>query len=274
MADSTPPRPKPTAAPRQPAGREPSEAEPALPGVRVTYYRRMKRQRVYSVTVGWDKRRKERPPAAAEGVPVIVRLIMAGAQVLPSERVLDPFKPDDRATFFVTPLARGWLRGETLEVLVGGRKVRQVRLRAKVVSQRPTWVLLALTFLVPWFLLTYFKYSPLQDPTQTPGRSLEERIRENLPELPAVVDEKAPAVRDTLLVAPENFGNFYEVACKYVREQPVAFYATLVLLVLTLLSWFCHRERSKRVRTAPLPLLVRESAESPAAVRRTAGAVE
>jgi len=120
----------------------------------------MSLQRVYGVTVGWPKRKDARraPPGAP---PVTLRLLMAGAQVVPTEHTLDPNDPDAKATFYVTPLAKGWLRNERLEILVGGRKVQDMPLPAKVGGQGLTWTLLLLAVLVPWLLLTYGKYSPL-----------------------------------------------------------------------------------------------------------------
>jgi len=137
---------------------------PTLPPLQVRYYRRMHRQRVYAVTVSWHNKDERRPPAGTG--PVLLRLLMAGAQVVPSEQPLDPARRDARATFYVTPLARGWLRGERLEVLVDGRKVQEMPLMVNVSSQKMTWVLLALTILVPWCLLTYFK-GPLVEPMVT-----------------------------------------------------------------------------------------------------------
>src|SRR5207247_3183836 len=128
--------------------------------LQVRYFRRMSLQRVYGVTVGWPKRKDARraPPGAP---PVTLRLLMAGAQVVPTEHTLDPNDPDAKATFYVTPLAKGWLRNERLEILVGGRKVQDMPLPAKVGGQGLTWTLLLLAVLVPWLLLTYGKYSPL-----------------------------------------------------------------------------------------------------------------
>src|SRR5436305_1965140 len=129
--------------------------------LQVRYFRRMSLQRVYGVSVGWPKRKDERR-APAGTPPVTVRLLMAGAQVVPSEHTLDPNEPEAKATFYVTPLAKGCLRSERLEILVGGRKVQEMPLPAKVGGQGLTWALLLLALLVPWFLLTYGKYSPLE----------------------------------------------------------------------------------------------------------------
>src|SRR2546428_3012168 len=158
MADAAPRGKMPP--PRSVPPRE-SRPENTLPPLQIRYYRRMSRQRVYNVTVGWPKSRPK-PPAGTP--PVSVRLLMAGAQVVPSEHVLDPNKADAQATFYVTPLARGWLRSEKLEVIVQGRKVQETRLASKVCSQRMTAVLLLLTLIVPWFILNYLKYAPPGSP--------------------------------------------------------------------------------------------------------------
>src|SRR4051812_29289199 len=98
------------------------------PQVQVHYYRRMRPNRVYPVVVSWKG-------AARTAAPVTVRLVMAGAQVVPPEQTLEPGR-DERATFYVTPLARGWLRGERVEVLQDGRKVQEIRLPCKATTQR------------------------------------------------------------------------------------------------------------------------------------------
>src|SRR5262249_31612953 len=128
------------------------------PQLQVRYYRKMRPHRVYPVVVSW-KSGKGRPVADS---PVVVRLLLPGAQVVPAEQTLEP-GADARATFHVTPIARGWMRGERLEVVQDGRKVQEIRLPCKVTTQRLTWVLLALTFLVPWLITPLFTTSPLMD---------------------------------------------------------------------------------------------------------------
>src|SRR5262245_28961059 len=145
-----------------PSGRERGQrerSENTLGPLQVRYYRRMRLQRVYAAVVSWPDRGDRSPPAGTP--PVTVRLLMAGAQIVPSEQTLDAADPDARATFYVTPLAKGWLRHERLEVLVGGRKVQEVPLPAKVTSQWATIALLILALVIPWFLLSV-KYSPPQ----------------------------------------------------------------------------------------------------------------
>lgn len=150
MAKAIPPRPV-------PAGRPARTSANTLSPLRITYYRRMHRQRVYPVTIGWNS--KDRAPAGAK--PVKLRLLMAGAQIVPTEQTLDPAKTDGVANFYVTPLARGNLYGERLEVLIDDRKVQEVPLSCKVTSQRMTLFLLALAFIIPTLMLHYGKYSYL-----------------------------------------------------------------------------------------------------------------
>jgi hypothetical protein len=155
MAESA--KGKPTSS--RPAARDAGRAENTIAPLQVRYYRRMSPRRVYGVSVSWPKKEERRAPAGTP--PLTVRLLMAGAQVVPAEHTLDPNDPAAKATFYVTPIAKGWLRNERLEILVGGRKVQEMTLPAKVGSQGLTIALLVLAFLIPWFLLSYGKYSPL-----------------------------------------------------------------------------------------------------------------
>jgi hypothetical protein len=118
----------------------------------------MRPHHVYPVTVRWRVSRGAEPASQ----PVVVRLLGGGAQIVPSEAALDPSRPDKAATFYVTPLALGPLRGVRLEVLHQGRKVQETPLRMKSVRQTWTWALLALTLLVTWFCLSPLKYNPMR----------------------------------------------------------------------------------------------------------------
>src|SRR5437899_1477134 len=132
------------------------------PQVQVRYYRRMRPNRVYPVVVGWRG-------GARAAAPVTVRLVMAGAQVVPAEQTLEA-GGDGRATFYVTPLVRGWLRGERLEVLQDGRKVQEIRLPCKATTQRLTWLLLFLTIFVAWWVVPI-----LTDPIRLPKPQTEQQ---------------------------------------------------------------------------------------------------
>jgi hypothetical protein len=249
---------KPAPAPTH--GGAPERMGPSLPPLKVTYYKRMKRQRVYAVTATWHNPEKRRPPAGAG--PVVVRLLMAGAQVVPSEQPLDASKPDAKAVFYVTPLARGWLRHECMEILVGGRKVQEMPLATNVTSQRLTWVLLLLTILVPWALLHYIQHSPLsfspereKDIKKTVGEVLAKRIAKSMPETPGYVKDYVPWVHDGLVSFRENvIGDGFTLLWNVSQHHPLPHYAAIAFLFLTILSWFMHRDRRKRRYGKPVPV--------------------
>jgi hypothetical protein len=239
-----------------------------LSPLQIRYYRRMHLQRVYPLTVSWYERDERRPAGAAP--PVLVRLLVAGAQVVPSELPLDPARRDAHATFYVTPLARGWLRGEHLEVLVGGRKVQELPFSTHVTSQKMTWFLLIMTMLVPWFLLTYCTGPlTLQDPTsarktkmgidhkrevRSRGWFLEEEIKKHVPAVPEAVDENLPFVRNALLAARRFVTDIYDTLIQQSSQRPLAFYAGTSLLFLTALSWWLHRAKRRRSIGMPIPI--------------------
>lgn len=250
MAKAMPPRPAPAARPaRTPAN--------TLSPLRITYYRRMHQQHVYPVTISWNS--KDRPPAGAK--PVKLRLLLAGAQIVPTEQILDPGKTDAVANFYVTPLARGHLYGERLEVLIDDRKVQEVPLSCKVTSQRLTLFLLAMSFVVPWLMLHYGKYSyltpagkqELQSIRRTPGALLESRLEQNLPPVPAFIEENAKQLAEVLEEVPEKVGSVYELLWMN-RDEPIALYTGLGLLLLTVMCWFMRRPKRKRRIGPPIPL--------------------
>src|SRR5689334_4542121 len=142
--------------------RDEERSDSNLPPLRVRYYRLMKPNRVSTVEVYWPKSAKLPRDTQARG-DLTVRLIVAGAQVLPSEQTMNPAQPGAKAVFYVTPLAKGWLRNEKLEVLSQGRKVQEIPMASKVVSQRLTWFLLFCTFFVPWFILDQIKYGAMAE---------------------------------------------------------------------------------------------------------------
>src|SRR4051794_20293229 len=141
MPESPPSRGRPAAQPSAAYGRSAGS-----PHIQFRHYRRMRPNRVYPFVVSW------RESGRGTG-PVVVRLVMAGAQVVPAEHTLDPAHPGDQVTFHVTPPARGQLRGERLEVVQDGRKVQELRLPCKVTTQRLTWFFLFLTLVVAWWVV-------------------------------------------------------------------------------------------------------------------------
>jgi hypothetical protein len=224
----------------------------------------MRPNRVYPVVVGW--RGGARPAA-----PVTVRLVMAGAQVVPAEQTLEP-GGDERATFYVTPLARGWLRGERLEVLQDGRKVQEIRLPSKATTQRSTWVLLLLTVFVAWWVVPILTDKAMVPKTQTdqeklegavvqyeqPATGLTKRVKEYLPRMLPVAEKYLPkdVTRNLTRDIPEQIGSSIYILYDYEANQhiPIAEALVGVLILLTLFSWFTHLERRKSRVGRPLPV--------------------
>jgi hypothetical protein len=242
-----------------------SKSDTILPPLRVRYYRQIKPQRVYTVQVSWKK--PENPPRGP-GKEVTVRLIAAGAQVLPSEQTLDASQPDAKAVFYLTPLAKGWLRNEKLEVLAQGRKVQELPLATKVVTQRLTWFLLFCTFFVPWFITEYIKNSPMLDKirnaegsiiTPTVEKQVKNYLIDNLPQIPR--DMKGGTI-DTSVKATEDFvANAYRTIVLVCGIQPIALYVGVILLFMALISAFLHRQSRCRLTGKPITIPGAKGAE-------------
>ncbi|MGF1579844.1 MAG: hypothetical protein ACFCD0_10815 [Gemmataceae bacterium] len=122
------------------------------PELSVLYPKRMRPNRTYKVEASWAKAREE-ASVPKNTPPFVLRLVMGGAQVVPFERTIDPSDPKAKASFFVTPINRGWVKGSRLEIIQNGKKVDEVSLSAKTVTLRTTWVFLLLAFFLPWWLI-------------------------------------------------------------------------------------------------------------------------
>lgn len=266
--------------------REAGRAEDGLGVLQVRYFRRMRPQHVYGVVVTWPKGQERRVPAATP--PVTVRLLMAGAQVVPAELPLDPSDANAKATFYVTPLAKGWLRNERLEVLVGGRKVQEVPLPSKVRGQGLTWLLLALAILLPWFLLSYGKYSPLKLNKEDVESVLNTK---QVKALPLIQQQEIRFAKDPVEAAqlriPElrqfdpgqvlhlrlknelpdyltdiegvdeglkKVGEMYDNIVVWNGQYPIAFYVFVGLLLLALISFILHQDSRGRKVSRPIPV--------------------
>jgi hypothetical protein len=231
--------------------------------VQVRYYRRMKPNRVYPVVVSWRG-------SARAATPITVRLVMAGAQVVPAEQTLEP-GGDGRVTFYVTPIARDWMRGERLEVLQDGRKVQEIRLPCKATTQRLTWLLLLLTIFTAWWVVpiltdpTRVARAPTDrdiiegNPTQYDegAKGLTSRVKSYLPRLLPAAEKHLPkdVTRNLTTDIPEQIGASIYVLYSYENNEniPIAEAILGVLILLTLWSWYTHLERRKRRVGKPLP---------------------
>jgi hypothetical protein len=142
------------------------EAGPALS---VRYWQRMRPHKVYPVVVSTT--------GGGPSSPATVRLVMAGAQVVPAEQPLDAANPREELTFYVTPLAKGNLRAECIEVVQGGAKIQELPIPCQVCTQKPALVLLLCALLIPWLMLHFLVYAPIGYQTPLAGDGTEEYIR-------------------------------------------------------------------------------------------------
>jgi hypothetical protein len=244
--------------------RDDEHTDATLPPLCVRYYRLMKPHRVSTVEVYWKKAPKPLGEARGE---VTLRLIVAGAQVLPSEQTMSAARPDAKAVFYVTPLAKGWLRNEKLEILSQGRKIQEIPMATKVVSQRLTWFLLFCTFFVPWFISEFLKYGPMGESWVVNERrhyhkiaqEVEKHIKENVPpplEFPPPLDSlnRSPVER-FLLDIPGFLGTAFEKMVLVSGILPIAYYSAIGFLGLTLISAFFHMPKRRKSTGKPIPVL-------------------
>jgi hypothetical protein len=237
----------------------------------------MRKGKVYPAVVSWVGAGRD------GGEPVTVRLVMAGAQVVPSELVMDPNEPRATATFYVTPLADGGLRGEKLEVLHRGQKIQEIRTPASTTSQRGTLVWVVLAILIPWLLVHFFMYSPIgykaplnldgtekevREPWKEKQKSLKDptkdvavedraeevitlRVKQNTPDLKATLHDFFD-YEDVQKFPGEAYAHLF----KNYRDmdQPLALYVFIALMIVAFISFLVRMEGRRRVTGKPLPL--------------------
>src|SRR5262249_2550719 len=103
------------------ARRAPARSEPTGPKLLIRYYKRMKPARADPLTVTGPAPGKRAEDAGfGKGPVVVVRPVIAGAQVTPTEQRLE-INPGNQISFIVTPLARGKLPRARLEVFAPGQ---------------------------------------------------------------------------------------------------------------------------------------------------------
>jgi hypothetical protein len=88
-----------------------------------------------------------------------IRPVIPGAQVTPSHYELE--MTGSTPAFYVTPVARGRLADARLEVYSHGRLVQEIPTPMRGTWQRPTWVLLFLTVLIPLGIYYFTKHVDL-----------------------------------------------------------------------------------------------------------------
>jgi hypothetical protein len=215
-------------------------AESLLP-LQVRYYKCMRRGRTYPVEISWKS--AERGVAARA---VNLRLEMAGALVVPTERVMRPNDPDDTTTFYVTPLSTGKLHHCVLEVRQDSVKIHEMPLKARVGSYKFTLFLLVMAFAIPWLLVNYCK-TPYQLEKLGPRDSLVALIEGNTPDLTDLalsLPESMP-IKEWVKTGTEHVGTAYGHLSEWCNLYPIASYTALGFLVLAFFSAWWNRPKRK-----------------------------
>jgi hypothetical protein len=210
----------------------------------------MKPFRTYSlvVEVGGKKRRDEEDKD--QGGVVVIRPIVAGAQVQPPEQRFVT-APGNQVVFHVTPLSRGRLPRARVEVFAPRQAPETIPLRMKAKTQRLAWLLLLLAVLVPLFMVkvTTGSWSPSRDLTG----NLKDPLQKNLPPIP-MISERTSALGDTFkdFTVVDLIGDGLILGWTKLDEA-VADYRWLPttvgfgFLVLAFIAWVFHRPARKRL---------------------------
>lgn len=214
-----------------------------FPALGVQYYRRMKQARVYPVTISW----RERPKPIGSIKNVTLRLLAAGAQIVPSEQTLDASRPELKATFFVTPLARGWLRAQRVEVVVAGRKVQEIPFASRVTCQcwASFWFIMAVA--APILLIWLRRIDVI---------GVVEGMRHQFPAMPEFITDNVPGVGEAWTWLTGWVADAAANFMKFNAEHLLAFPTGLVCLLLSIFSLFMHRDAKARRYSEPIAVPV------------------
>jgi hypothetical protein len=254
---SNPAAPAVQTAPARPESHPSGEGPPQQ--LRVRFYRRMKRARVYPLYVELQRLADNRPVARAVSVPLQARPLIPGALVTPAEAPLDAAWP--RAVFHLTPLARGRMPDARVDLYEQGHRIHEMPLPMKTTSQRPTLVWLMLAVLLYW-AISYGcgvrDYSSAKAPIVdkaggvfAPG-PVEEAVKGVVPAhwawgqqhlMPLVGDRVAPA-------AQRAYDRLHDLE----KHGHLSLWVLAVLLGITVISWVTHTAR--RARRVSKPFVV------------------
>jgi hypothetical protein len=222
------------------------------------YHTVMKPQRIYPLTVEVPTSRKD-GEAGGVGTVIVVRPVIAGAQVVPAEQRLDTSEPENQVTFYVTPLARGRLPQARVEVFAPGQAPQDVPMPMKAMTQRLSWLLLVLAFVLPWFMVKITKGDWRPSGVTSSGKTepaavLRARVRSALAEdlfraeIP-LINEPGVLGRFTIADGVADLAETgYAGLDEGVRSNRWAPISCVLMLLLAFVSWMVHRTRKVRTR--------------------------
>src|SRR5207302_7050982 len=86
------------------------------------------------------------------------------------------------------------------------------------------------------------------------GGELTLRVRRSVPPVLPLIKDNLPAVADELERIPAHLGDIWTYLFLTLRPYPVLYYWICGMLVLALLSAWCHRQKRKKLAGKALPL--------------------
>jgi len=223
----------------------------------------MKPQRIYPLTVEVPTPRKDAETSSV-GTVIVVRPVIPGTQVVPAEQRLDTSEPGNQVTFYVTPLARGRLPQARVAVYAPGQAPQDVPMPMKATTQRLSWLLLVLAFVLPWFMVKITKGDWRPSGVTSSGKTdpasvLRARVRGALAE--DLFRAELPLINERIDSLPGSLSHFtiadglgdaaetiYAGVDEGVRTKRWAPITCVLLLLLAFVSWMFHRTRKVRVR--------------------------
>jgi protein tyrosine phosphatase (PTP) superfamily phosphohydrolase (DUF442 family) len=199
---------------------------------RVRFYRRMRVQRVYRVTVEIKPADSKAASGSAYADVIIARPVIPGAVVQPIEQEIGAKASNNKISFSVTPLAKGRLKDARVQLLYKGRLLDEIKTSMRGTSQRKTWVLFFCTLVSLAFFLNLLPSLPNLSEFRVYGA-----IRDRLPDYDSYLPE---GVRDYLKkeTIAQGLQDGYD---RLYNEPHLLFYITAAFLVLTVLFWLRNR---------------------------------
>src|SRR5262249_18036785 len=94
------------------------------------------------------------------------------------------------------------------------------------------------------------------------GKALAAHLNDNSPKVLPLIKDNMPAVANLLIEINPKIGEFYDLFyftggwAGRAEPKPLAYYAFLIMLLLTLISAFLHSARSKTRIGKPVPLIL------------------
>lgn len=223
------------------------------PKLEVRYSKRMKLQRVYTLVVAMPSKGKRKSDEIDEsGALVVVRPVIAGAQVVPSEQRFE-MAPGNQISFAVTPLAKGRLPRARVEISAPDHPPETITLPMKVCTQRFALALLVLAWAIPTFMISVTKGSLAPKQGTSLAEHFKSSMNNDLPPVP-IFNRGADFLPEgwTDFTLADTTGDFLVTGWGYLDANIVRFpwlpnVVAFGFIFLALVAWVIHRPKRKRL---------------------------